>query len=340
VTNRRAVVAALAVTALAGCGDPSAPAALRHNLDITAGPMAGVTRITAAVQPANVEADLAYDDARGQFVGALVVPAGHQIVTLSARGDLDGDGVAEVVGTGSAQVDVTADRIASLFVQIVALAPPPPVPDHAPMITSFHVSSASPAIHELVAVDVSAEDPDGDEVTFAWDVSCPHDLVLDTPWSGTLALAQAGACTLTVTATANGQSDVAVAQLTVQDGAGGPQGSLAVDATFVTRPYVASVQVTGAGYSCGIDRLGTNATCPGDVTLAAVYDVSVTASSLPAGAVVDLADECGGTTALASAGETTVFRWTAPAASGVCMLSASVTWSGASDVFPIAVFAR
>lgn len=337
-TMTKTLLAALLAASLSACGGSPSD---RTNLEITA-PKATVDlgRMVVDVQPANLRAELPYDAARGVFRGGLAVPAGRQelrLTALRATTDLLAADDA-VLGEGSATVDVEPDRVASVYVEILlAGEPPPPAPDHSPIITSFYIADSAPAVHEPVLLRVAAVDPDGDEITYEWSATCEHEFSLTTPEDGYLVIGEEGSCTVRVTATANGLTDEVQATIATA-GHGAGDGSVVISTGFVTVPWVAGVDLSGEAFGCNVLRISPDATCRDEATRSAGYDLWVSATSLPDGAEIVVVDDCGGSAELRSPGQPEWFYWTAPAASGVCMIEAGIWWRGQYDSMSIAVF--
>jgi hypothetical protein len=302
---------------------------------------ASVTRVTVSATAAGVSGDLTYDAASDQYVGALVLPAGEQPLLVEAWADANLDGVLELVARGTATTTVVEGQTAAIMVRLVDLSPPPPVPDHAPIITSFQIGSTNPSPGQEVAVSVTAVDVDGDAMTYNWWVSCNAGVatVQDSAAAATTFSVDAPAlCTVFVEVAANSLADFARAPVQV----GGP-GQADVNITFVERPVITRVTLVQAssGLTCAIDRSGSDATCAdpvGRTTLVDVF-VAVDASSSPGD--VWLHTNCGGALAVVSADVGPAhFTWEAPPSSGVCVVTAELLRDGIQDSFPVAVLVQ
>lgn len=288
-----------------------------------------ITRISLDVQPAGVQQDLAYDQYSGVFTGRLVLPAGVQTVTATAWS------YDQVVGVGSAVVEIVGGATAWVALTIYDTTGPPPLPDHAPIITSFVVSMLTPGVGEPVALSAAALDPDGTPVTYEWSQSCATGSFSDraspvTTWTG----AATGACTLTLVASSNGLSDVASAAVYVVDQ---DTGYLEIGGSFVPSPVVQAATVQSYDRYRSIYRYESNVDAgvfpAGEpITISVSFDLG----TYQTGAVQpSLTDACGGAAVLqyASFGYATFF-WTPPAGAATCVLRAGVEHAGLRDEIP------
>ncbi len=111
---------------------------------------------------------------------------------------------------------------------------------------------------------------------------------------------------------------------------------------FVPVPYIQSIALSGAGLSCTILRSAADASCRPAVPPQSVLGATVTFDSMPidSGATVLLTDGCGGTSVASAVdlvGGTASFTWTAPAAAGTCILTATATRDTLADHEDVAV---
>jgi hypothetical protein len=340
-TTRTLLAASFAVL-VAACGStagaPDSRVAIHAAFAVS---QASVTRVTVTATAAGVSGELFYSASTDQYVGALLLPAGEQPLVVEAWADANLDGVEELVARGTATTTVVEGQTATIMVRLVDLSPPPPVPDHAPIITSFQIGNSNPAPGEQVALSVTAVDVDGDAMSYEWWVSCNAGVVtlLDSAAASTSFSVDApGLCTVTVSVTANALADTAQAPVPI-----GAPGEADVNITFVERPVITQVTLVQAssGFTCAIDRLGSDATCAdpvGRTTLVDVF-VAVDASSSPAD--VWLHTSCGGALAVVSADVGPAhFTWEAPPSPGVCVVTAELMRDGVQDGFPVAVLVQ
>ncbi len=336
--NRTTLLAAAFALLTAACGGraPTAPSGITIQADLSEAAVASVAMVTVYVTPAEVHADLALDAATGRFSGTVQLPAGPQTLSVEAWADVDQDGLLDVVASGSADALIVEGQTASVLVRLIEAAPPPPAPDHAPLILSFGVANANPAAGVPVAVWASAWDADNDPISFTWSATCN----VGTPSFGdpaspstTFSVDEPATCELSVAASANGKVVNATMSLVV-----GSPGSSLVEIEFVSAPHVASVTLgTPAGYACSIDRFGNEATCADALAVNTAVEVLVALDAASDGAETQLVT-CGGTATLLESGPGLArFSWTTPATTGPCVLSASTSRDGRTDALPVAL---
>jgi hypothetical protein len=296
-----------------------------------------VTRINVAVTPANISQDLTYSN--GTFSGILVVPTGAQTLTATAYVG------AQQVGTGTVTVTVTANTTSSAYIKILDATGSPPAPDHGPYITSLTASKNNPNTGESVALAATAVDPDGDALAYQWSEDCSGGTftapsAATTSWSSTMT----GACNLTLTVTSKALKDTKAVQVVVFGGSGGsgggPTGAVSVTGTFVAAPSIGEVRLYtySPGLSCDIYRSIADGDCRQPLFPTQKIWVYLNYSTTASTPNVTLTDNCGGsTTPNSTYSSYAYFNWTAPANTGACLLTATLSGDGMTDSFPVAV---
>ncbi len=152
-------------------------------------------------------------------------------------------------------------------------------------------------------------------------------------------------CQVTVKATSpSSLFDTKAATVAV---AAATSGNVGVTVDYVPQPVIDHVwlQTTAAPVQqvCSIQRTDASATCPDALPPASSWTVAFTfAADAAHPASASLTDDCGGSAVpdpqlATSIAASAAFRWTAPAAAGVCILSAKVTAAGLMDTFPVEV---
>jgi hypothetical protein len=301
-----------------------------------------ITRVSVAIDPGmSTPVDLTRDTLTGDFTGLLRATAGPaQTVTATAYAG------AQQVGSGSAVVDILQNDTASVHLTLLDTTGAPPVPDHAPILTSVVVSKANPVVGEAVSVVATAVDPDKDPITYAWTQDCDPTVAAfvdptaaSTSWSANAPIS----CYLTVRASSKNLGDSVAVRVVVYP-AGGNVGAVDVSATFVEQPVINSVSVGtsgpgGGGFYTTINRTDADATLhqvvhPGQVLNFQIDGPMGSDGGFSAGAY-SLSDDCGGTV-FQNYGPS--FQWTAPTSNVVCVVTAKKTVQGLVDRFPVALF--
>lgn len=276
-----------------------------------------------------------------------MLPTGVQ--TLTGRAYVG----TQVVGQGTATVTIVAGQTASVFLRILDTSPWTPMPDSSPGIAALVVSTVRPTVGQVVTLSVSAADPNGDPLSYAWTSGCASGTfsttnAADTTWTNTVA----GVCTLTVSVTANGKSvsqQVDIATLDATSGVASVEGS------YIPAPNISnlSASASASGFSCSMHRFDTDATCrqsisPGQaVSLSSFFHLGEVASSDGGTGAVDvtLTDNCGGTngpqywSAYGMSGSANL-EWTAPTTPAVCVLTLSITQETMVDRFSVAIVVK
>ncbi len=173
-----------------------------------------VTSILVEAQPAGTSTALIYEPT-GSFSGNIVLPPGEQELTARAyRG-------ADLVGLGSATVTIVTGQTAYVIIKILDTTGPglPPL-DASPVILAVVVSNVAPHVGDEVTLSVEAVDANDDPITYAWSDNCASSTfgaptAATTTWSST----RTGACTVTITVTANSKADSETVVITAQDAA-------------------------------------------------------------------------------------------------------------------------
>jgi hypothetical protein len=172
-----------------------------------------LTRVTVAVDGGD-PIDLAYRSSDASFAGTILAPVGLRTVTATAYAG------AVLVATGSANVAVEPNTVASVTLRLLDGTGPAPAPDHGPIVTSISVSNVAPRSGDAVDVAATAIDPDGDPITWSWSATCtpgPSGSFASPSAASTVWTAAApGACTLTATALARGLGASLSAHVVVQ----------------------------------------------------------------------------------------------------------------------------
>ena len=158
---------------------------------------AQITRVSCAVTPAGVSADLPRT-AADTFGGTLTVAVGTQTVRADAFAG------STAVGSGTASVTVTKGAKSQVFITILDSTGPAPQPDHAPVVTSLSVPASTAKVGDQLALAATAMDADGDPIAFSWSVSPAGCGTFAAPAAASTAWTAAapGDCAVTVTATA------------------------------------------------------------------------------------------------------------------------------------------
>ncbi len=323
-----------------------------------------ITRLEVEVQPANIVRDIS-EVRTGQFEGTLVLPIGNQ--TFTARAFTGGESDEVQIGEGSAQVAIETGVTAEVQITVYDSTGSVDPPVHAPVITLLSASKVDPVIDEEITLEVTAIDPDDDELTYSWSDDCDGTFgtadQAQTTWSNS----QSIACTITV-AVSDGEFEVeGDLDLTVYE-PNNPQGTADVAVKYQANPYISSL---GLGDRCqfgwspdylmcmiseepglppqyaygAICRQFQDATCSENVDPETQYYVQFATEYLNTDAEEDsvtwtLTDDCGGTSSLyysTLAYGSVTFNWTTPSDPGLCMLTATVEQFGLTDSVDVAV---
>lgn len=304
-----------------------------------------ITSITIEAQPANIIRDLAYNKTAATFSGSLMLPAGTQ--TLTARAYVD----TQAVGQGAATVTIVAGQTASVFLKILDTSAPTPMPDSSPGIVALVLSTTRPTVGQPVTMSVSAADPNGDPLSYAWTSNCTSGSFsttssADTTWTNTAV----GVCTVTATVTAKGKSASQQVDIVTLDVA---SGVATVEGSYVSAPIISHTTASGSGFSCSRYHSDSDATClqslsPGQVIQIASYFTFGEPPSADGGTGsidVTLTDNCGGpmlhlNASTLSMGNSAHTSWTAPSTPAVCVLTLTVTQETMVDRLSFAVVVR
>jgi hypothetical protein len=309
-----------------------------------------IQKITVVVTPGGYATDLTYNYSNGQFQGAMLLPVGAYNVDATAYADPNYDGVLEAVGYGSAPVVIYETNTTAVALRIVDVSGPPPVPDHAPIITSLTFSNTVARVGETLSFAAAAQDIDGHPITYTWSETCSSGVAsyFSNPTGDATAWTPgaSGFCTVRVDASANGLTDSAAFDLVIYSGTGTAEGTLQITAYFVSHPYVAQV------YFEGLDRAGTyfgwstyrgapDASMPYDLAPGAQMFMQVWTDGSTTPDASSVTDNCGGSFAISY--NTTSYMygtWTAPTAPALCTVTVAVARDGLSDAFPVAVLVK
>jgi hypothetical protein len=335
----KTLLAATSALLLAACGGstPGADGRVFIQADLASLSFETDLVVTVEANPAKVTTQLAYDIDSGSFKGAMGLPAGLQVLTVQALADRDGDGQTEVVAAGSAETTIAESQVSSVVVLLMDLTPPPPVPDHRPIITSAGLSNANPLPGESISAWVSAVDVDEDPMTYLWEVECNAGSVTiadPTAATTTITVDAAATCSIAASVMANGKTTTA--RMNVQVGG---SGLADVTISLVSAPVVGQVYINdpASGYVCSVDRDADEGTCADPIAMGAVVDVFVALDADSDGALSALTT-CGGEVTLVGGGlGVAQYTWQLPQVSGVCMVTATMTRQGRTDALPVAM---
>jgi hypothetical protein len=293
--------------------------------------------VKVAESPAGSTTELAYDAETGRFSGSMSLPAGLQTLTVQALSDVNEDGELEIVAVGSGQATVAEGQTASVVVVLMDLTPPPPVPDHRPIITAAGVSNANPQPGEEVSVWVSAVDVDEDPMTYLWTINCNAGaaVIADAAAaSTTFTVDTAATCWVSATVSANGKS--VNAGMAVQVGG---SGQADVTISFAAPPVVNNVFLNEglSGFTCDIARTGDEATCQDPLGLGTTTEIYLELDPGTDGSQTSI-DVCGGQVIRRETFPGVAhYTWEVPQVSGVCVVTASAVRDGYMDSLPVAL---
>lgn len=277
-----------------------------------------VTRVTIESTSGHA-AELARNDQTGSFSGALVLPVGP--TELIGRAFIDGTLVAE---SQPVPVEIQEGIVTSVSIRLLDLTGGDDA-DHGPFVLSL-VHPATTVANQPVALSVTAVDPDGDALTFAWSDDCADSTFSDaqaaaTEWVKTTA----GACRLSLTVSA-GDLSVTEAFSLVAFEETSATGAVSVDGVIVSAPRVV-LQLHYSSY-CEVFTGIQNASCADAIAAPAVAFVSAFVDwGNAAPGTFAISDDCGGTF-LPFSEENPFFaegEWTPPSAQSVCLITAQAT---------------
>ncbi len=331
-----AVSMALSACAAPATSESSNLGSIRASVTLTmqsGGPP--VDRVHLELTPDGGNTDLSQDAVSGQWFGTLPsVKVGVQTITITAYSG------STVVGHGSGAVTVTKRNTASVFIKVYDNSTLPAGWDHGPIITSITTSAGSPMQTDTVDLTVTAVDPDGNPLSYAWSKNCGGTFTTATTVANPSFTDDAiEACTLTATVTSNGLTDTAIVPVNFQQA----YGSVYASAAFIPVPWIRSMAALGGGMNCSLVRGGNDGSCrpspPGGSDIA----ITVTFDPVPvdSGATIVLTDNCSGSSTtgavdLAGAG-TAAFTWHAPAGANSCIVTATITRDGLFDTAGIGI---
>jgi hypothetical protein len=243
---------------LAGCTEPQdtsdvGTARLRVEAARTDAGEISLVRVTAL---GGFETELTRDNS-GAFVGSLILPAGfNEITGLAFVGD-------ELVGISNPiPVEIQAGFVTAAQIRIIDITGGGDI-GHSPIILSLsHPLSA--VTNHPVPISVSAVDPDGEPLAFAWSAECA-DGTISFPDSSFADFSKAtpGACRVNVTVNDGALSATESFSIVVFD-ENNAQGAVNVDGQFVSAPQL----FLEVGYSNGFCNLfsgSQDGTCPGSI---------------------------------------------------------------------------
>ena len=316
-----------------------------------------ITRVEVEIQPANVIQDLA-ETGSDTYARTFILPVGFQ--TFTARAYAGSGAEEEQVGEGSAQATIETNQTSNVEITILDTTGAPANPSHAPVITSLTASKTNPVVDESITLEVTAIDPDDDEMTYVWSDDCDGVFTADdqaqTNWSND----QSIACAVTVTVSDGTYEAEASINVTVYESSS-DQGTAEIGARYLENPYITAFQVGscyfdwrytdcllsdypnpvwGHGYEC---RGLTNATCPESFSPGEEYNLYLVFRHIDSSAGIDSAsvnvsDNCGGTATYYNSDiDSALYHWQAPNDPGLCMLTINLEQNGLSDTVDIAI---
>lgn len=296
---------------------PASAGSIRLRIETARVSAGEVTRVTIDTS-SGISADLARDPDTGAFTGALVLPVGP--TELIGRAFIDTTQVAE---SAPVPVDVQEGAVTDVTIRLLDQTGNDDV-DHGPFVVSL-VHPASAVAGQPVAFSVSAVDPDGDAVSFAWSDDC-EDSSFSAPDSATTDWVKPaeGACNVSITASANGLSRTESFSVVVFQEAGNT-GAVNVDGVFVSAPQIA----VELGYSarCTVFPGVPDGSCPEPIeagSSASLFAFVDWANAQPG--ELTISDDCGGAFDLFTSDPFVLEgMWTAPAEQAVCLVTARAT---------------
>ena len=290
----------------------------RINIQSTRVTAGEVTRVTIESTSGHAT-ELAQNQQTDSFAGALVLPVGP--TELIGRAFIDDALVAE---SAPVPVEIQEGVVTSVSIRMLDLTGGNDA-DHGPFVLSL-VHPATAVANQPVALSVSAVDPDGDALAFAWSDDCA-----DSSFSNAQAAATewvkstAGACRLSLTVSAGALSVTESISLVAFEETTAT-GAVDVNGTIVSAPRV--ILQLDHGSFCEVFTGVENASCADPISPPAVAFVSAFVDwGNAAPGTFEISDDCGGALALFS--EPNPFfidgEWTPPAEPGVCLITAKAT---------------
>jgi len=242
-----------------------------------------------------------------------------------------------IVGTGTAQVDVSKGVHVQALITILDATGPSAGPDHSPVVTSL-VSRLSAQVDDQFTVSATAMDGDDDPLVFSWGASpagCgtfADSAALSTTFTARVALT----CTITFTATARSKSDSKSAQIQITPATG----FIDIEVDYVPQPVIASIAFFQGGTNVAtVTRTASDATIRAPFHKNTAYTVTVTFDPWPAGQVT-LTDSCNGTIvqpSFVANQPSATATWTPLVDSGACILTARLVRAALSDTLFVVV---
>ncbi len=315
-----------------------------------------IVRLEIVVQPADVTDELDYVEETKMFAGMIVVAAGSQIFTANGYNASN-----EIVAQGSANAEIIANQTASVSIELIDITGDLPDPNYGPIILSMTLSNNNPRVGETIDVSVTAQDPDGDTLTYLWEHDC-SDAAFDDPTAASTTWSSQAeeACTLTVTVTAGGLSDSEDMDVVVFPNSN-ETGAAQVTAEYYPNPMIYRYYIEPDGDStrlCDYDydlyswllgygwvdppeqvRSEYDGTCDQEFALDTSYEivVRVAGNFNDYEATVEIEDDCGGMFYNQSDYSTSCdwpygtcnkrinWDWLSPSTPAVCTLTATLT---------------
>jgi len=325
--SRCVFVAVLVSALLGGCG--AAEPGQRAEVVVTftgIEALSGVTRVTVTALPSEVTHTLLPDPTAGTFSGTFWFPPDTR--TLVGRAWRD------TVRVGEGLAPFTPPHV---VIPILDLTDPPPPVDRAPVITELWPKESTLDVGGTATLVASAQDPDGDPLTFSWSAAPVGCGLLSPPTrtggtsSTTFTASLPGVCTVTVEVMANGKPTSDSAALTVR-------AAVTVGGVYVPHPAISTLEFLAPSVQA-VPRAASDATLRHVWASAEPVTVRLRWDDTPwlERSAATLTDSCGGAIVTTSTGAAEeVFTWT-PALGPVCTLTARVERFALADVFPVAV---
>jgi hypothetical protein len=258
------------------------------------------------VLPDNVSQDLALEG--DGYVGTLLLPAGQHTFRVDAYAG------ERLVGTGSASATVAANMVTAVAISVIDNSGPDNAPMHfSPYLQSLVASNVTPTIGETVTLTAMVGDPDHEPITYAWTSTCGGQFDHTDAASVSWIPATVGRCTLSLQATAGGDTVIGSVDVTVFE-AGHETGAVDITATINPYPILLGFSLTsGDAFRCSVDHLTTDGSCQNPAATATRYVIYSPVRP------ITVRDNCGGST------DELGTRWTAPASPAVCLITVTRT---------------